>query len=187
MSAPLDIVSIGMVTAVGLDAPSACAAMRAHVDGFQETRFLSTPDGWLTGAPVPLPRNWIGEKRIAHLAAGAIVEAFESVPEARGQTALVLCLPLGLALSLLARLLEAKLLGPAFAGEAWGHLGGALRPAAAALLAAGYVCGVMVALRSAAGRALLAPLRHVGQMALTNYVTQSFVIAFVLFVPLPAK
>lgn len=93
MSATLDIVSIGMVTAVGLDAPAACAAMRAHVDGFQETRFHSTPEGWLTGAPVPLPRNWIGEKRIAHLAAGAIAEAFESVPEAHGRTALILCLP----------------------------------------------------------------------------------------------
>jgi 3-oxoacyl-[acyl-carrier-protein] synthase I len=35
----IDIVSIGMVTAVGLDAPSACAAMRARLDGFQETRW----------------------------------------------------------------------------------------------------------------------------------------------------
>ena len=115
---------------------------------------------------------WVGRK-------GWIQRPDAAMPGFR--RALVLCLPLGLALSLLARLLEANLLGPAFAGEAWGHLGGALRPAAAALLAAGYVCGVMVALRSAAGRALLAPLRHVGQMALTNYVTQSFVIAFVLF------
>ncbi|MER9218289.1 3-oxoacyl-ACP synthase [Mesorhizobium sp. M0644] len=89
----VDVVSIGMATAVGLDAPSACAAMRARLDGFQETRFASTPEGWLTGAPVPLPRNWIGEKRLAHLAAGAITEAFESVPQARGQTALILCLP----------------------------------------------------------------------------------------------
>ena len=115
---------------------------------------------------------WVGRK-------GWIQRPDAAMPGFR--RALVLCLPLGLALSLLARLLEAQLLGPAFAGEAWGHLGSALRPAAAALLAAGYLCGVMVALRSAAGRPLLAPLRHVGQMALTNYVTQSFVIAFVLF------
>lgn len=92
MTAPIDIASIGMVTAVGLDAPSACAAMRARLDGFQETRFVG-PDGTgLIGAPVPLPRNWIGEKRTAHLAAGAICEAFEAVPQARGQTALILCL-----------------------------------------------------------------------------------------------
>ncbi|MBP2234799.1 3-oxoacyl-[acyl-carrier-protein] synthase-1 [Sinorhizobium kostiense] len=92
MSIPIDIVSIGMVTAVGLDAPSACAAMRAHLDGFQETRFLGSGGNWLIGAPVPLPRNWIGEKRMTHLAAGAICEAFEAAPEARGKTALILCL-----------------------------------------------------------------------------------------------
>ncbi|WOS65931.1 3-oxoacyl-ACP synthase [Sinorhizobium fredii] len=92
MSAPIDIVAIGMVTAVGLDAPSACAAMRAHLDGFQETRFLASGGDWLIGAPVPLPRSWLGEKRMVHLAAGAICEAFEAVPEARGQTALILCL-----------------------------------------------------------------------------------------------
>ncbi|MDG4910650.1 MULTISPECIES: beta-ketoacyl synthase N-terminal-like domain-containing protein [unclassified Mesorhizobium] len=92
MSIAIDIAAIGMVTAVGLDAPSACAAMRARLDGFQETRFLGPSGQWLTGAPVPLPREWIGEKRMAHLAAAAICEAFESVPEARGQTALILCL-----------------------------------------------------------------------------------------------
>lgn len=92
MSAKLDIVSVGMVTAVGLDAPSSCAAMRARLDGFQETRFVGSGGEWLVGAPVPLPRNWIGEKRLAHLAAGAICEAFESLPQARGQTALILCL-----------------------------------------------------------------------------------------------
>ncbi|QND66162.1 3-oxoacyl-ACP synthase [Mesorhizobium loti] len=93
MSASLDIVSVGMVTAVGLDAPSSCAAMRARLDGFQETRFVDASGEWLVGAPVLLPRNWVGENRIAHLAAGAICEAFEAVPEARGGTALILCLP----------------------------------------------------------------------------------------------
>jgi 3-oxoacyl-[acyl-carrier-protein] synthase-1 len=92
MTAAIDVLSVGMVTAVGLDAPSACAALRAGLDGFQETRFLGTGGEWLTGAPVPLPRQWIGEKRLAHLAAGAICEAFDAVPEARGRTALVLCL-----------------------------------------------------------------------------------------------
>ena len=91
MSARLDIASVGMVTAVGLDAPSACAAMRARLDGFQETRFVSGADS-LIGAPVPLPRSWVGEKRMAHLAAAAISEAFEAVPQARGNTALILCL-----------------------------------------------------------------------------------------------
>ncbi|MBA9034724.1 beta-ketoacyl synthase N-terminal-like domain-containing protein (plasmid) [Rhizobium leguminosarum] len=92
MTKPIDVISIGMVTAVGLDAPSACAAMRARLDGFQETRFIDSLGNKLIGAPVPMPRNWIGEKRMAHLAAAAISEAFEAVPGARGQTTLILCL-----------------------------------------------------------------------------------------------
>lgn len=92
MTASLEVVSIGMVTAVGLDAPSSCAAMRARLDGFQVTAFGSGEDTPIIGAPVPLPRNWIGERRMAHLAAAAISEAFEAMPEARGQTALILCL-----------------------------------------------------------------------------------------------
>ncbi|WP_353646396.1 3-oxoacyl-ACP synthase [Mesorhizobium sp. WSM2239] len=92
MKPSLDMISAGMVTAVGLDAPSSCAAMRAGLDGFQETRFVGPGGDWLIGAPVPLPRNWMGAKRLAHMAAAAIIEAFEAVPEARGQTALILCL-----------------------------------------------------------------------------------------------
>lgn len=88
----VDIVSVGMVTAVGLDAPSSCAAMRAKLDGFQETRFYGPRGGWLIGAPVLLPRNWIGERRLAHLAAGAISEAFDQAPDARGRTAFILCI-----------------------------------------------------------------------------------------------
>lgn len=91
MKSMLDIVSVGMVTAVGLDAPSSCAAMRARLDGFQETRFVASKGEWLKGAPVPLPRNWVGQKRLAHMAAAAIIEAFDAVPEARGKTALILC------------------------------------------------------------------------------------------------
>lgn len=93
MTTALEIVSIGMVTSVGLDAPSACAAMRAGIDGFQETNFLAGPDEALIGAPIPLPRGWIGEKRFAHLAAGAICEAIQEVPEARRKAVVILCLP----------------------------------------------------------------------------------------------
>lgn len=93
MSAPLHIRAAGMVTAVGLDAASSCAAMRARLDGFVATRFAG-PDGEaLTGAPVPLPRNWIGEKRMAHLAAAAISDCLDAAPEARsGRVQLILCL-----------------------------------------------------------------------------------------------
>ena len=93
MSGPIDILAAGMVTAVGLDAPSACAAMRARLDGFQETRFVALGGGRLVGAPVPMPRAFIGERRLAHMAAAAILECLEAVPGARAsRTLLILCL-----------------------------------------------------------------------------------------------
>lgn len=74
MTSHLHIRAAGMVTCVGLDAASSCAAMRGRLDGFSETRFMG-PDGeWLVGGAVPLPRNWIGVKRLAHIAAGALAD-----------------------------------------------------------------------------------------------------------------
>lgn len=92
MSARLHIRAAGMVTPVGLDAASSCAAMRARLDGFCETRFLGPGGDWLIGAPVPLPRNWIGQARMARLLAGAIAEIFRKVPEVEGNAAFILCL-----------------------------------------------------------------------------------------------
>ena len=92
MTGYLHIRASGMVTSVGLDAASACAAMRARLDGFCETRFIGPGGDWLIGAPVPLPRNWIGQARMARLLAGAIVEIFRKVPEVEGNAAFILCL-----------------------------------------------------------------------------------------------
>ena len=92
MSPALHILAAGMVTAVGLDCASSCAAMRGRLDGFAETRFLGSGGGWLIGAPVPLPRNWIGMKRLAHLAAGAIADVLRKAPAAESDAALILCL-----------------------------------------------------------------------------------------------
>lgn len=87
----LVITASGMVTAVGLDGASSCAALRARVDGFAETRFIGVNGEWLIGAAVPLPRAWIGEKRLAHLATGAVADVLKG-RELR-DTALILCLP----------------------------------------------------------------------------------------------
>jgi len=95
MKPGLGIVSVGMVTAVGLDAPSSCAAMRARLDGFQETRFIGPGGLGVVGAPVPLPRNWIGQKRMVHLAAGAVADALSAAPGAEVGLALILCLAEG--------------------------------------------------------------------------------------------
>ena len=90
MTSALHVAAAGMVTAVGLDAPSALAAMRARLDGFTETRFVGSSGDWLVGAAVPLPKkNWIGATRMARLVARAIVEVLHDSTT----DALVLCLP----------------------------------------------------------------------------------------------
>ncbi|RWP27332.1 3-oxoacyl-ACP synthase [Mesorhizobium sp.] len=89
------IVSIGMVTAVGLDAPSACASMRGAVDGFQETRYVAPNGEWLVGAPIPLLTDVVGQERLARFAAGAIVECLAdpaAIIDGRN-IPILLCLP----------------------------------------------------------------------------------------------
>lgn len=84
MTGVLHIQAAGMVTCVGLDAASSCAAMRGRLDGFAETRFLGPEGEWLIGGAVPLPRNWIGVKRMAHLAAGALADLRRQMPGGSG-------------------------------------------------------------------------------------------------------
>lgn len=93
MNVALHIRAAGMVTAVGLDAESSVAAMRARLDGFRETRFSGPGGTWLNGAAVPLPRNWIGPARMARLLAAAIAEILRRHPEVQSDSALILCLP----------------------------------------------------------------------------------------------
>ena len=59
-------------------------------------------------------------------------------------------------------------------------IGLVLRSPAALLLAAGYCAGVVLALRRAWGRRLFGPFGPVGRMALTNYLAQGLIYAFVL-------
>ncbi len=51
----------------------------------------------------------------------------------------------------------------------------------APILATGYLCAIVVGLHTPGWRRWLAPFRHVGRMALSNYVMQSFICAFVFF------
>jgi 3-oxoacyl-[acyl-carrier-protein] synthase-1 len=58
-----------MTTAVGLTAEASCAAIRARLDGFHETRFAARASGWIVGAEAPLEQPWRGLSRLAQLAA----------------------------------------------------------------------------------------------------------------------
>lgn len=63
----------------------------------------------------------------------------------------------------------------------WGVAGETIHLLGAPVLATGYVCAIVVGLHSPWAKALLKPFRWAGRMALTNYVMQSLVYAFVLF------
>lgn len=65
--------------------------------------------------------------------------------------------------------------------DLWSLLSATIHQMAVPILAAGYLCAIVVGLHHPRARAFLAPFGHVGRMALSNYVAQSFVIALVLF------
>lgn len=91
---PLAIGSYGLVTGVGLDAPSSCAAIRCAIDNFQETRFMDSSGEWILASEVTLEQPWRGKTKLIKMAAMAVKECLAGEawvkPEA---TPLILCLP----------------------------------------------------------------------------------------------
>lgn len=88
-----NIIGAGMVTAVGFNAPASCAAIRARLDGFIETRFMHDSEH-VIGAEVVLPDAVRGEQKLLEMASMVLRETLAQLP--RGQdadTALFVCLP----------------------------------------------------------------------------------------------
>jgi len=79
--APISIVSIGMMTGLGLTSTESCAALRARSDNFRETGFISRGEEWVIGSEVPLDEPWRGIPRLARLAAGPLRECLGSVDD----------------------------------------------------------------------------------------------------------
>jgi len=79
----MHIVSTGMVCPVGLNAESACAAMRAGISAFEELPYCDNDGEPIMGAVVPgFPldsRNF--EKRLIEMLATAVTECLAKVPE----------------------------------------------------------------------------------------------------------
>ena len=92
-----------------------------------------------------------------------------------------IAIPLGLAIGLFIRLVRRDLLELPGDAESWKHFAKIIASPAALILAAGYCTGIVVALRSGWGRRIFTPFGAVGRMALTNYLAQGFIYAFVLF------
>jgi len=77
---PLSIVGSGMMTAVGLNAPSSCAAIRCGLNNFQETRFMDSTGEWIVASEVPLETPWRGPEKLGRMLASVINESFETDP-----------------------------------------------------------------------------------------------------------
>lgn len=92
-----------------------------------------------------------------------------------------IAIPLGLAMGLLIRAIAEGRIVPPGDADGWKSAMQALRSPAALVLAAGYCAGIVVALQRGWGQRLFAPFGAVGRMALTNYLAQGFIYAFVLF------
>jgi 3-oxoacyl-[acyl-carrier-protein] synthase-1 len=70
MTAPaLAVLSVGMVSGVGLTAPAAGAAIRGALDNFQETRFIDSGGEWIVGCSVPLEQPWRGRTKLLKMLA----------------------------------------------------------------------------------------------------------------------
>lgn len=91
---PFEVTAAGMVTPVGFDAPSSCAAMRVAIDAFRETRFMFDGD-WLRGAMVNYDTGVQGRGKLVAMARDALDEALAKAPPPAmaPDTLLLACLP----------------------------------------------------------------------------------------------
>lgn len=91
---PVAITATGMITGVGNDSASTCAAIRCAIDNFRETRFMDSGGEWINASEVELEEPWRGETRLLKLAAAAIGECLAAASALEPErTPLVLCLP----------------------------------------------------------------------------------------------
>jgi 3-oxoacyl-[acyl-carrier-protein] synthase-1 len=89
---PIAILKTGLVTSVGLSAPASCAAFRAKISNPSETRFIDSGGQWIMAHQVPLEQPWRGLTKLAKMAAMALREALEDVPQTEwSQLPLLLC------------------------------------------------------------------------------------------------
>ena len=96
MPLALAICRTGMVTGVGLDTAASCAAIRAAIDNFQQSRFRDGHGEWLMACQAPLPGRWGGEEKLRRMAARAIDECLaEGITPSLESVPLLLCLAEG--------------------------------------------------------------------------------------------
>lgn len=94
MNAPaIAIVGTGLVTSVGLDAASTCAALRARLTNPTDTHFIDSAGRWIAGHQVRLPQAHRGLGKLAAMASMAIREALAGRPQdSWSELPLLLCI-----------------------------------------------------------------------------------------------
>lgn len=89
---PIAIRKTGLVTSVGLTAPASCAAFRAKLTNPTKTRFIDSGGEWILAHQVALEHPWRGLTKLAKMAAMAIDEALEGIPNTEWpQMPMILC------------------------------------------------------------------------------------------------
>jgi 3-oxoacyl-[acyl-carrier-protein] synthase-1 len=87
----LGVLASGMVTPLGFNARSSCAAIRVGFSAMAETRF-KLDGAWLLGASIELPSMATGRAKDVQMTASAVSECLEKLPHGeKRDTALALC------------------------------------------------------------------------------------------------
>lgn len=81
----LAVISAGLVTSVGLNTATTCAALRCRVNNFVETGFTDSEDEAVIGAPVPWPDGAIRLEKLIEMAASGIRQALSGAGIALAQ------------------------------------------------------------------------------------------------------
>ena len=76
---PVAVHRAGLITSVGLTAPSSCAAIRAKISNPTETRCVDSADEWIMAHQVLFDRPWRGLTKLTKMAVMAIEECLASV------------------------------------------------------------------------------------------------------------
>jgi 3-oxoacyl-[acyl-carrier-protein] synthase I len=77
---PLNVISTGMVSSVGLNGPAACAAIRAKLTNPSQTHFKNAKGEWIMSHAAALEQPWRGIERLAQMAASVAAECLADVP-----------------------------------------------------------------------------------------------------------
>src|SRR5687767_14999837 len=84
-----------MVTGVGFSAAASCAAMRAGITGFVETRFMFAGE-WLYGCPVPFEMPCGGREKLLQMIVPSIRECVKGIQKVpANEVPLILCVAEG--------------------------------------------------------------------------------------------